>query len=196
MARQAAGVRRALGEWHGEWALQVGGNGYCWCPTGCYRRLVTLGRAQPGKSFEARAAALPLGEATLDLVLLIYRLGTRADAAAILAEAARVLRGEGRLVIVDQRFPVSLREWRSALRGPNTGCLRAHRLVRSVGLEWCGGTGFFAGGRRPRACLSLGINAYAASAVKRVAGTRLLRPRWKTQRSRRRPALQEHGHAG
>lgn len=187
---------RATHAWRGDWAVQIGGGAVAWCHARHYGNLVTIDKAQSGGSVQARGAALPLAETSVDLILLIHQLGGSNDAEEILAQAARVLRGEGRLVIVERRLPASATEWGTALRGGMMGCMRLRRLVAGLGLEWRGGRDFTRARLQGRACLSLGASSYAAVAVKRVPCPRLLRPSWKAAHSRRQAVLEEHGHAG
>ncbi|MDN5864444.1 MAG: class I SAM-dependent methyltransferase [Gammaproteobacteria bacterium] len=189
-------LRRAIRAWRGELAVQLGGGGAAWCDAVQYGSFVCIGSGPDFHSVAARDAALPLPEASAELVLLIHRLGGSDDAQSVIAEAARVLRAEGRLVVVERRFSVAAAGWIEAFRGRTLGRLRLRRMIGAAGLEWRAGRDFAGSRPHARACLNLGAGAYGASAVKRVPCPRLLRPSWKAPRSGRQTVLREHGHAG
>lgn len=196
MRIEAEKLRPALATYSGALAVQIGCGSEDWLGRAAYARRVLIDANGPDTPVRARADALPVGEAMADLVLLVHALGSVDTPAAVLAEVARVLQGEGRLVVVERRLPQLPGAGRAGRGARLMPCLRLRRLVASAGLDWQGGLDSGRAGVHV-GCTSLGPGAYAALAVKRVYGPRLLRPRWKeTRRLRRRAVVQEHGHAG
>ena len=78
---------------------------------------------------------LPLGDAGYDLVLLHMVLHHAEDSAAVLAEAARVLKPGGRLMVIDLAAHDPAATARLAFRWPGFSDLRMAALMRDAGLE-------------------------------------------------------------
>ncbi len=190
-------MRAALAGFSGALAVQLGETRFDWITPGHYADVLRIGAPCAGVVAHCHPEALPLDESAVDLVLLIHVLDNAPAPAAVLAEAARILRGEGRLVVVFRHRPATLAEI-FALGAGRRGFLGRRqlcRLVEAAGLEWRGGAEFSPRRRhgKPRACLPLGYASCAATAVKRVAGLRMIKPAWKDCLARRRKVLQEHG---
>ncbi|MGH8272797.1 MAG: methyltransferase domain-containing protein [Gammaproteobacteria bacterium] len=199
--REARKLRVALGGFSGALAVQVGGEEANWVASARYARIVRVGLEPAGVAVRGHAEALPLDQTSSDLVLLIHVLEGSSDPAAVIGEAARVLRGEGRLVIVARHLPVSPLEWPAALAEHKrlASCRRLRRLIEDAGLEWRGGAAFARSGGRTRrraGCLGLSYASHAAVGVKRVAGGCVIKPAWKDRLRSRSGALQEHGQTG
>ncbi len=106
------------------------------------RAMLALARtrlAKPGLSHCAVRLAdmyrLPLGDAGYDLVLLQMVLHHAEDSPAVLAEAARVLRPGGRLLVIDLSDHDPAATARLAFRWPGFSDPRMAELMREAGLE-------------------------------------------------------------
>ena len=106
------------------------------------RAMLALARARlakPGLSHCAVRLAdmyrLPLGDAGYDLVLLHMVLHHAEDSASVLAEAARVLKPGGRLVVVDLAAHDPAATSALAFRWPGFSDARMASLMRDAGLE-------------------------------------------------------------
>src|SRR5690625_191047 len=114
-------------DYGGALVVQIGGGSEDWLGRTVYGRHVRINADCSQASLRAHTEALPLGEAEADLVLLIHALGHIEQASAVLAEAARVLRGEGRLVVIERRLPRLLADWRAGAGGDLIHCGRLRR---------------------------------------------------------------------
>jgi len=160
-----------LADLRGDVAVQVGASDAPCLPPEHFRTIFTfdeLGDAQA----RAHAAALPVPTATVDALLLMHVLDREDDLDGVIAEAARVLRGEGRLVVVGLR-PFSPAALARFPHGVRTGAMpvgpwRLRAAMRANGLQW-------QGTRRLRW-------AYAAWGLRRQSCATPLRPAWKVAR--------------
>ncbi len=204
MRREAQALGALVTGFSGTLAVQIGAPELDYLRATRYAGLIRLDVGAPAAALRARSDALPLAAACADLVLLAHVLEESSEPAAILAECARILRGEGRLVIVTRR-PFALSswaQWPAAMtgRGRFIGCGRLRALIEEAGLGWRGGAGFAPRAwvrSRSASCPRLGASSFAALAVKRVAGMTVLKPAWSVGRGRRRSrVLQGPEHAG
>jgi ubiquinone/menaquinone biosynthesis C-methylase UbiE len=106
------------------------------------RAMLALARtrlARPGLSHCAVRLAdmyrLPLGDAGFDLVVLHMVLHHAEDTASVLAEAARVLRPGGRLIVVDLAEHAPSATGALAFRWPGFSDARMTALMQAAGLE-------------------------------------------------------------
>lgn len=203
MRREARALGTLMAGFSGALAVQVGAAELDYLRATRHMDRIRLDGESAAASLRARAQALPLAGDCADLVVLVHVLEGSPVPAAILAECARILRGEGKLVIVSRRrlAPAAWASWPAALLGRDRllGCRRLRSLIEEAGLVWRGGAGFAPGAwvrRRSARCPWLGAFSFAALAVKRIAGLTVLRPEWSSGRVRRRGrALQGQGHA-
>ncbi|MCW2605057.1 MAG: SAM-dependent methyltransferase [Pseudonocardiales bacterium] len=94
----------------------------------------------PGRAIQARAEALPIASASIDVVTAIWLLHLLPDAAPIVDEVARVLRPGGRLVTtVDKN---AAHGHRDPDAGPPDGLARLTALAAAHGMALTGTTTF------------------------------------------------------
>ncbi len=200
MRAEARRLRGLLAGFSGVVAIEIGGAGLDWLPSGHYADIVRVGCEPSAGAALARVEALPIATDAADLLVLAHVLERSPAPADVLAEAARILRADGRLVVVARRLPEALSEWPAAImaRRHIASCRRLRRRIEAAGLEWRGGADFTPRAvwrERSQACASLGYASHAAVAVKRVVGMNVIKPVWKERRARRSEVLQEHGQA-
>ncbi|MGH8271570.1 MAG: methyltransferase domain-containing protein [Gammaproteobacteria bacterium] len=204
MRREAQALGALVTGFSGTLAVQIGVPEVDYLRETRYAGILRADVETPAAMLRTRTDALPLATACADLVLLAHVLDESPAPAGILAECARILRGEGRLVIVARR-PFALSAWTqwptAAIGGGRfSGCRQLRTLAEEAGLVWRGGAGFAPRGwgrNRSASCPRLGASSFAALAVKRVAGMTVLKPAWSDGRERRRkPVLQGQEHAG
>lgn len=198
LAAEDKALLPALAGWTGRIAVQVGGPGMTLGAAAHYLQWVRVhSRDAPG-SVQARPHALPFGEASVEAVFLVHVLETAASPQADIAEAARVLQGEGRLVVIGFR-PFSTVALRRSMRLRLIGPWRLRRLVSRSGLSWEGliPLGCSPVQRRlPPILQRLAAGSYAAVAVKRVVGMTVLRPVWERSARERHAIMPGAGRAG
>ncbi len=177
---------------------------------------------EPGAALAADALQLPLAAQSVDLVALPHVLEGHDNPHEVLREAERVLMPEGRLIISGFNT-VSL--WRlrqlftfgeagSPWDSHFIGLLRLRDWLRVLGFELDGGRfGCYAPPCRSRIWLDrfafmekagarwwpITGGLYVVRAVKRVPGMRLVTPKWRKERARRRalapiPQRSHHNH--
>lgn len=193
----------ALAGWTGRLALQVGGSGVTLQAAAHYVQWVRVDRPPADGHVQAAPAALPFPEASVEAVFLVHALEAAAPAA-VLAEVARVLRGEGRLVVVGFRpFSTAALRRIAARRREGTsrpiGPWRLRRLMGHAGLCWEGVIPLECSPlarRLPPRVRRLTAGSYAAVGVKRVAGMTVLRPMWERSARERRAIMPGTGRAG
>lgn len=169
---EAHALRSELSTFAGRVAVQVGACAYDAVPPDRYTDAFTLDPVEPEAMIRARLEALPVHSESVDLVLMMHSLDRAGPRSAWVAEAARILRPEGRLVVVGCR--VWRCEWLRERTTP-LGIWRLRLLVGRHGLSWeyARGLGGGAGAR---------YGVYMAAARRRVPGATLLRPAWVRQK--------------
>lgn len=206
--RESAALGAEVAGWTGRLAVQVGTPEVLLGASAHYVQWVRVTQQAVAGTVRARSEALPFPENSVEAVFLAHALEEADSPSAVLAEAVRILRGEGRLVVVGLRpsLPGTLRglvgraaEQGGTGPGRRIGPLQLHRLVRRAGLAWERWTILdctpFAG-RLPGACRRLFAGSYAAIAVKREARLTILRPAWRRSARERRAVVHGAGRAG
>ena len=130
---EARAVQEALASLAGRVAVQIGTCACSGVPRERFVEAYCLDTEGDNLSLRARPELLPLMSESVDLVLMLHSLDRPGPRGAWLAEAARVLRPEGRLAVVGNRV------WRSEwLRGqaPPLGLWRLRLLIGRYGLSW------------------------------------------------------------
>lgn len=184
----AAVLRPLLANLAGPIAVQIGAPAHLCLDPGRFGAVVAIDRRDAAAGVHARAEALPLPSASADVVLLMHVLDGPAEPAQVIREAARVLRGEGQLLVIGLRpfSPAGFAAWmRSLGAGMRPGAGWGLRMLMGAnGLEWRG--------RRHLGAL------YVAKGVRRISSMTPLRPRWTGAARRRRGAVgvPGAGHAG
>lgn len=168
---EAQALRVALSSLAGRVAVQVGACAHEAVPPGRFSDVFCLDRLEPRAKVRSRLEALPLLSESVDLVLMMHSLDRPGPRGAWVAEAARILRPEGRLVVVGCR--VWRCEWLRERAAP-LGVWRLRLLIGRSGLSWDYAHGLGGGGTPP--------GVYLASARRRVPGTTLLRPAWSREK--------------
>lgn len=194
--------------WSGRLAVQVGMPEIDLGRGARYVQWIRAAERATSGSVQAKADALPFPEASVDAVFIMHALEETNAPLAVLEEAARVLRGEGRLVVVGFRtaFGLVLRSdgERRDMKGSRyssypIGPLRLRWLVHRAGLEWDRSVGLGCTPierRMPPLCRRFLAGSYAAIAVKRVEGITVLRPQWKRSTRERHAVIPGAGRAG
>ncbi|HEX5313603.1 MAG TPA: methyltransferase domain-containing protein [Gammaproteobacteria bacterium] len=208
LAKRATAEARALapfvGTWGGRLAVQVGTPSVAFASPDKFARCIVVSRDEAA-AVRARAEALPLAEDSVDVLFLIHVLEETRHPAAVLAEAARVLRGEGRVVVVGFRPlpPTLLRQLpRRIFRSPPRalGLFRLRLLLGRAGLAFERAPGLGGGPivrHLPGQWQQVFAGSYAVIGRKKIHGMTVLRPSWKrVARKRRQAVLSGHGRAG
>jgi len=177
---------------------------------------------EPGAALAADALQLPLAAQSVDLVALPHVLEGHDNPHEVLREAERVLMPEGRLIISGFNTASLWRLRQLFMFGEKPspwdshfiGLLRLRDWLRVLGFELDGGRfGCYAPPFRSRLWLDrfafmekagarwwpIAGGMYVVRAVKRVAGMRLVTPKWRKERARRRalapiPQRSHHNH--
>lgn len=204
VAREAVALRPVLAQWAGRVAVQVGVPAVVLVPRERYGRTVLIDAesAQAGM-VRACSGALPLAARSVQLAVLVHVLEAVSQPDAAIRETARILHGEGRLVVVGFRFHAPAAAGRVAARlqgrpARTVGPLRLHRMVAAAGLVWERAVPI---GGRPSGALAAMLPgvfsaSYAGIAVKREPGMTVLRPNWRRARERRGAVITGTGRAG
>ncbi|GEM_PF-5246218 len=181
---EARTARSLIAARAGVLAIQFGVPRIALLPSPRFARTLTCDPDDPAADVRALPEALPLSNDTADLVLLVHTLETAADPRATVIEVARVLKGEGWLMVIGFR-PSSLRgllELPTSLahRGRFVGPWRLRLLVGQAGLEWRGMSGLpTLSAPASRHLSQLFAGSFAAFARKREQGMNVIRPDWK-----------------
>jgi SAM-dependent methyltransferase len=177
---------------------------------------------EPGAALAADALQLPLAAQSVDLVALPHVLEGHDNPHEVLREAERVLMPEGRLIISGFNTAslwrlgqlLSFGEKEPPWDARFIGLLRLRDWLRVLGFELDGGRfGCYAPPFRSRLWLDrfdfmekagarwwpIAGGVYVVRAVKRVPGMRLVTPKWRKERARRRalapiPQRSHHNH--
>lgn len=181
-------VRPLLAGLGGRIAVQIGAPAHPCLDSARFTAIVSIDGEDAAAAVRAQAASLPLPSSSIDVVVLMHTLYGTDGSAAVIREATRVLRGEGRLVVVELR-PLSLAGLAAWFRGLRTGlrptgAWRLRALMAANGLAW--------GGRKQGGAI------YVAQGVRRIASLTPMRPSWVSGARRRRSAVgvPGAGHAG
>lgn len=204
LAAEEETLRPALAGWTGRLALQVGSPDLTLGAAAHYVQWVKVDSVFARDCVQVCPHALPFAQASVEAVFLVHALETAAAPAAVIAEAARVLQGEGRLVVIGFRpfSPAALRRISPSSRQVHlrwVGPWRLRWLMTRAGLLWDGLIPLPCspwGRRLPPPLQRLAAGSYAAVAVKRVAGMTVLRPVWKRSSRERRAIMPGAGRAG
>lgn len=194
-----------LTDYAGLLALQVGAPEFDLIPSRRYSRVIKSS-VRAGGDLVARPQQLPVATSTMDLVLMVHTLEEADDVKTVLAEAARILKGEGVLVITGFRLGSlrGLREWSASImrRGHFVSLWQLRWLIQGAGLEWQGvkrlstGTGTGLTSKTGSLAWSdLVSGSYAAIARKHVEKPIVFRPRWNTSKLAKRGTVPEARHA-
>jgi SAM-dependent methyltransferase len=205
VAAEAAALAPFIAGWSGRLAVQVGVPAVEFAAPEKFACCLKVDRQAVGGVVRAAPDALPLPEGCADVLFLVHVLEEAESPSAVLVEAARVLRGEGRLVVLGLR-PLSatgVRRIPARFLAPHPrmlGLFRLRLLAGRAGFVWERALGLGCGPierRLPGPWRRLLSASYAAIASKRVEGMTVLRPRWQQKARRQRQAvLTGHGHAG
>lgn len=180
---EAQVLRSLLASLAGRVAVQIGGCAHRGIPPARFTDVFSLDPDESQAMIRARVEALPLPSESVDLVLMMHSMDRPGPRSAWLAEAARVLRPEGRLVVVGCRAWRC--EWVRSRTSP-LGVWRLRLLAARHGLSWEYARALKgAGGILP--------GVYLAVARRRVPGTTLLRPVWTRQKKKARHSLEVPG---
>ena len=135
MQLEAEAVRDRLSGQAGRTAVQVGGCGYSCLPSGRFLETYCLDTHGHGVDVCSELAALPLMSEKVDLLVMMHSMDRRGERNGWMSEAVRVLRPEGRLIVVGRYlWPV---EWLRPARAP-LGAWALRGLVLRHGLQWEG----------------------------------------------------------
>lgn len=173
---EAQALQGLLSSLAGRVAVQIGACAHNGVPSARFTDVFCLDPAAPDAHVRARLETLPLLSESVDLLLMMHSLDCAGPRSAWVAEAARVLRPEGRLAVVGCRV------WRGSewlrSRTPPLGVWRLRVLTARHGLSWEYARGLKAGN-------GTGHGVYLAVARRRMPGTMLLRPVWQRQKKAR-----------
>ncbi len=167
-------------------AVQIGACAHNGVPPERFAETFYLDPVDPQALVRARVEALPLLSESVDLVVMMHSLDRAGPRGEWVAEVARVLRPEGRLVVVGCH--VWRGEWLRDRAVP-LGVWRLRVLIGRYGLSWeyARGLGAAVGWRH---------GVYVAVARRRMPGVTLLRPAWTRQKARRSLEVPGAGRAG
>jgi|GEM_PF-2751712 len=174
---EAQALQTLLSTLAGRVAVQIGACAHSGVPPARFTDVFCLDPVEPEAHIRARLEALPLLSESVDLVLMMHSMDGAGPRSAWVAEAARVLRPEGRLVVVGCRVWQGS-EWLRS-RTPPLGVWRLRVLTARHGLSWEYARGLKAGSGTRH-------GVYLAVARRRMPGTLLLRPAWNRQKKARR----------
>ncbi len=183
---EAQALQGVLASLAGRVAVQIGACAHNGVPLERFAETFYLDPVEPQALVRARVEALPLMSESVDLMLMMHSLDRAGPRGEWVAEAARVLRPEGRLVVVGCR--VWRGEWLRDRAAP-LGVWRLRVLIGRYGLSWeyARGLGAAAGRRH---------GVYVAVARRRMPGVTLLHPVWTRQKARRSLEVPGAGRAG
>lgn len=179
---EALAVRKLLASQAGCTAVQIGGCRHACFPSGRFLDTYCVGSYAQDADLCADASALPFMSETVDLLLMMHFLDRHGPRDEWMGEAVRVLRPEGKLVVVGRYlWP---HEWLRPHKVP-LGAWALRRLVVRHGLYW-------EGVQRLQ-----GIHGvYLAKARRRMLGMRPIKPYWRTQAARHSLEVRGAGRAG
>lgn len=183
---EAQVLRGILASLAGRVAVQIGTCAYGGVPPGRFTETFCLDPAEPNADIRAHVDALPLMSESVDMVLMMHSMDRPGPRSAWVAEAARVLRPEGHLIVVGSR--VWRGEWLRDRVAP-LGVWRLRVLIGRYGLSW-----EYARGLKGAAGVRHGV--YVAVARRRVAGVKRIRPAWEQKKTRRSLEVPGAGRAG
>lgn len=193
---EAQALSAVITNYAGLLALQIGTPELELVPSQRFSRVIKLS-ALPGGELMACPEQLPVATATMDLVLMVHTLERAGDIRKALAEAARILKGEGVLVVTGFRLGtlLGLREWPTSLlhKGRFVSLWHLRWLVEGAGLEWQGVRRLPVGARTGLPGLVSG--SYAAVARKRIEKPIVFRPQWTSSKLAKRGTVPEARHA-
>ncbi|MGH8426558.1 MAG: methyltransferase domain-containing protein [Gammaproteobacteria bacterium] len=208
LTAEAEALAPFISAWSGRLAVQVGAPGVAFVSSERFARCLNVDRETAPGIVQAIPAALPLAEGCVDVLFLVHVLDQAESPSAVLAEAARLLSGEGRLVVLGFRplSPAVMRQAPARLFRPRARMLSPFRLrllLGRAGFAWERSLGLGCGPierRLPGPWRQHLSTSYAAIARKRVEGMTVLRPKWQQKARERQQARQAvlpgHGHAG
>ncbi|MGH8128032.1 MAG: class I SAM-dependent methyltransferase [Gammaproteobacteria bacterium] len=179
-------LQGVLASMAGRVAVQIGACAHDAVPPGRFTETFCLDPIDPQAAVRARVDDLPLMSESVDLVLMMHSLDRAGSRSAWVAEAARVLRPEGHLVVVGNR--VWRGEWLRDRTAP-LGVWRLRLLAGRYGLSW-----EYARNLKGFARARHGV--YVAVARRHVAGAKRVLPAWGRQKTRRSLEVPGAGRAG
>ena len=207
LTRERIGEARALyARRAGRLAVQIGGLDAEPIPPERFGCIVRLGRELGAGNVRAAPEALPLAGDSAELIAVVHALESCDDPVRVVAEAARILRGEGRLIVIGFRSlraraftPATRRRADGTHPQRALGALRVRALLRRSGLVWertvtlgepCGG------GVLRALCRYFVAGEFAVIGVKREPGMTVLRPDWRSGSAKRHTVMPGAGRAG
>ena len=150
-------------------AVQVGGCGYACLPPGRFLENYCLDTHGHGVDVCSDLAALPLMSEKVDLLVMMHSMDRHGERNEWMSEAVRVLRPEGRLIVVGRYLWPA--EWLRPAQAP-LGAWALRALVLRHGLQWDG----------IQRLKPVG-GVYVASARRRMFGVRPAAPQWRRRRA-------------
>ncbi|MGA7965847.1 MAG: methyltransferase domain-containing protein [Gammaproteobacteria bacterium] len=183
---EAQVLRGMLAPLAGRVAVQIGTCGYDGVPPGRFAETFCLDPSEPKAGIRAHVDALPLMSESVDMVLMMHSMDRAGPRSAWVAEAARVLRPEGHLIVVGSR--VWRGEWLRDGVAP-LGVWRLRVLTGRHGLSWEYARGL-------KGAAGVGHGVYVAVVRRRVAGVKRIRPAWEQKKTRRSLEVRGAGRAG